>query len=199
MKFDKIYRPELCCSKDPTRFILDNVCVKNAGADGTERPAFLDATDGRSLVRVPCLIEASDVVGDGIIPSAILKIVRAKTKAVKEKTWRGVKKFPAVMKLSMLKETFVFEGTDCTIIWKRHDQGIFPNTSAVIPETDASKPVKEPCFNPFLLSNVCQAMGLDPIKQGGVVISAASDLDPLVIKSSANPLALGVIMPMRRK
>ena len=60
MKINKKYKPDLCVSDDPMRFILQNVIVTRECAV---------ATDGRLLVAVPC--ERSEGDGTADEPDAV--------------------------------------------------------------------------------------------------------------------------------
>jgi hypothetical protein len=192
MRFFKHYKIECCTSTDPIRFILNNVCVKHAGADGAERPAHLDATDGMCLARVPCIVEPEDVVGNGMIPCAVIDMARK----IKQPSLQR-----DLVRVRMLASTWEIVGKHYTVTFVRDaDTGTYPNTDQVIPAPVDTNEIKAHhlCLDPMLLESVALAIGRgDKAARRGVVLSSVDDLSPIRVTTTDDPDVIGVVMPLR--
>jgi hypothetical protein len=146
-----------CTSDDATRHVLEYVCLRyfpkvdKYGIKG----AFLEATDGRRLVRVMCQVEDDESLD--IIPRDGTCKILIPTAVIKAALGIGAKKKTAPYYISIQQEYFVLSDGS---MHKRPDASlIWPDTDQVIPEP--SVVAKTVSINPTFVKQCADALGID--------------------------------------
>ena len=144
MKLAPSFKPHLAASKDTSRYILMNVCVRHGMAI---------ATDGKTMVAG--LNEENDPEADG----AVLLPLKAVAAATKKRP-KGLSPIQNVVEVDegVVKVRHTF---DETTIYKRPSfEGNYPNILKVLP--DHAKPVSI-TFSAKLLKQLSDAMGEESV------------------------------------
>lgn len=191
MRFDASFKPELCCSTDETRYVLNLCHVKVDGADGVERDGFIEATNGFAIVRVACIIDADDVVAGGLIPPIVMRYARElKSQAVN------------MAEISMTKTHLiargVYRGKLVGLTFEREEDWTYPKTDMVFPKPSRTdKPVAEYSLNAKMLHLISDAMATD---MDDVEMTFYDRLSPVVIRPVYDQdKAVGLLMPLSKK
>lgn len=178
MKIDNALKPELVCSKDATRPILQQAYLKG------DR---LVATNGRSLAVIP--VEREDGDTDGFISPAALKAAR---KLAKRRDAVSIKANGCLA---------LADGTQLP----RTEPGQFPNYEQVIPKTPEESHKITLALDAKMLLDLAQALGSDKVK---LCITGGDTVQPILVSpleqnrfgaalGKAKEGAFGVLMPIR--
>lgn len=169
MRYKAKYKPELICSKDSTRYVLNNAEVLMLN----DQPKMV-ATDGRRLVVIPVEADESE---RGPIPPQALKFARQARVSKKTDT--------VVMGLN---GSISFENGWTMPRENKEDRTPYPNIQNVIPE---HSPTVRIGINAKQLHELAQALGDD------VVILNITDAGGAIKVTLQRDEAFGVIMPFR--
>lgn len=170
MKMPIKYRPELCCSNDPTQQILHNVMLKDD---------LIIATDGRRYIQIPVALEEGDV--DGVIPSAVIAEARTQAEGSNELS---------VMSNGKLKFTSKFGPIE--IENPASKVGKYPNTGQVT--TRASNRKRHYiALNARLLMGIAEAIGSEEVTISFDNERSAITVEP---KDSKKSVVHGILMPV---
>jgi hypothetical protein len=176
-----------CASDDQYRPAMTHVCLRyfpEADKYGI-KGAFLEATDGRRLVRVQCTLEDDESLD--IIPRDGTCKILIPVSVIKAALGSGGKKKWTSYQISIQKEYFVLSDGS---MHKRPDPSLeWPNTDAVFPETSVVN--QSVCINPTFVKECAEALGIDSDKPVNFFRRLGAR-DPYVIKG-INGVA--IIMP----
>ena len=142
------------------------------------------ATDGHILAIVPVEVDATD--HSGLLSVDSMKQIRAMQ--------RRSKSIPVNIAVNgKATATGKSETSEFELV-----TGQFPNVDAVIPTGEKYEGPATVCFNVDLLVRLAKALGADEAHQGTIVQLWIKDASsPVLVKTSENPEAIGVLMPYR--
>lgn len=172
----------LISSADPTRYILNGVCIQRSG----ETEGYAVATNGRALVALR--IEARQFEGDGqiIVPNEVIRKLQ-----------------PVSTKLGLTSiEIRDEEGSSGQVhisqrgfgITFKKIEGNFPAWRTVIPTGSAVETKVWP-FNAEFMANIQKAAQLSTGCKTGVFISRFGSDGPIVVQNECEEF-LGILMPI---
>jgi hypothetical protein len=175
-----------CVSSDETRYVLTTVRLRYAEQENKSgiKGAFLEATDGRILVRYSVVLDPEDVCvrDDNLNIPIPVDVIKAAVSICRKKTP------PFYIKI----EEKAFVMADGRTFPRKDDTwGTWPNTDQIIP--DSREFDRTIAINPQYMAKCADAIGLDDNQP----VSMQSDLDdctPWMMKSSEG---MAIIMPGR--
>lgn len=176
MKFPPNSNPALVCSKDPVRYLLQNVLLK-------DRLAV--ATDGRQLVALVTTPDDNDEPGPQLVPVKAVTKACARRKQVFAQSLR-LKDREAVVEA--FGENTSFTTMDAESVEK------FPRYEGLVIQASApADKVVTVSINAKLLFNLAKAMGDERVT---LHIDLDRLGDPMLVLTSS-PLAAGLLCPCR--
>ena len=142
------------------------------------------ATDGHILAIVPVEVDATD--HSGLLSVDSMKQIRAMQ--------RRSKSIPVNIAVNgKATATGKSETSEFELV-----TGQFPNVDAVIPTGKKYEGPATVCFNVDSLVRLAKALGADEAHQGTIVQLWIKDASsPVLVKTSENPEAIGVLTPCR--
>lgn len=181
MKLPDKLKPQFCCSKDATRYILQFACVRNG---------MVYASNGRSAVMA--LTEEDefkeDEVSEALIPVEALKV------ATKKRTQGAI--FCQGL-VTLLKDHWVKVKDNLEMIRTiRAGDEVekFPNFSKICPQDlTGYMPIS---FNAKMLWEVAQALGTEQITLWHLHNNVHTD-NVMLVQSTTHKDRLGMLMPLR--
>lgn len=153
MKLKTKYRPELICSKDETRAVL-----QNAELTELDGKTSLVATDGRRLLVLPVEADSKEY---GPVPPVAFKLARQHRSS----------KMADVVQITLNGKVEFENGWTIP----RPEQLKFPNVKTVIPE---QPPRYRVCISAKYLHEIANSLGVDQ-----VILEIRDANDPLTIRA----------------
>jgi DNA polymerase III sliding clamp (beta) subunit (PCNA family) len=176
MKFDSKFKPEVCVSDDPTRFVLG--CMYH-----DKEAKVVVATTGHYLVQIPTLED------DGVSTEGNA-LVNAEVVAQARKEFKKMK-LSEVQVQALKDKTVAPSGFSQPVV-----DGQYPDYKRVIP--NPAKKVRL-CFNATYLAKLATALGASAHE--GVVLEFDADepsTSPITVRNySMDANAVGVLMQVR--
>ena len=178
MRFDKDFQPELCISKDTTRYDLTFVNLNGA-------KKRLEATDGHMACCIPCALEDGDAPGSTLLTPDMLKAARQVGKNLRIEAVTAV----------VAEKTVTLPGGQSFPVGRDVQ---FPDLEMVTPKFKAGdEGTVTIAFNAELLYRLAKAIG---VKKGdGVVLTfeIKNNGGPILVKPYKDNIgSFGILMQM---